>query len=820
MITAQTERGFGKSGAHRLAGGVRTYLLSLVVLVIAALPVLGEPIAWVAPSLTRVRPLEAPSATTHINLFAAKGETESFQIIVRAPAGGLSNVNILVPELGGLEPTLYREYYLYISPGTTDWYTNRNRPEADGYFPDGLIPFLDPNTGEPPVGGELQAVPFDLAEGTNQPIWVDLRVPQTFTAGDYTSEFTVTSDQGNVTVSVTLQVWEFAIPLQPAMKSAFLVYEDDIRDTANVELLKHRVMPTKVRRENERGFINTLGLNFTNIGFYSFADASTGFMLPPPTVEEIRERMANHEPDLPLYNYTADEIYITGSTTLFEPLKEWGRNLHEAGCDNLVCCPPVAALRDDGSGTGRSAVDIWVLLPKIYDVFYYDVLAALAKGDQAWSYNCLVQDDYSPKWMIDYAPINFRIQPGFINQSLDLTGLLYWTVDSWTPDPWNCPYGYMNNCHYPGDGVLIYPGDKVGLNGVAPSMRLKYIRDGVDDYDYIQLLKECGEGDWALSLARTIGPNWDTWSRDPVALEAVRLQLGTELDRLAHPIPTVAVTASADPDTVPSAGSASLSASATDSEGYGIASWEWSDGGAGGVFLPSAAVSHPTYQAATNMTGRDREVTLTVSATCTGGPIPVTESADEILTVLPGQFFSDVPPGFWAYSEIQLCAAGCIVAGYPDGTYQPLLTVTRDQMAVYIARALAGGDANVPAFADTPTFPDVGAEHWALRYVEYAVDAGVVAGYGDGNYYPGLPVDRGQMAVFVARALAGGEAGVPTPSGGPTFPDVPADFWAYRHVEYCAANGVVNGYGDGNYYPANPVTRDQMAVYVKRAFGL
>jgi hypothetical protein len=33
-------------------------------------------------------------------------------------------------------------------------------------------------------------------------------------------------------------------------------------------------------------------------------------------------------------------------------------------------------------------------------------------------------------------------------------------------------------------------------------------------------------------------------------------------------------------------------------------------------------------------------------------------------------------------------------------------------------------------------------------------------------------------------------------------------------------NGVVQGYLDGNYHPADIVTRDQMAVYVARAFEL
>jgi len=87
-------------------------------------------------------------------------------------------------------------------------------------------------------------------------------------------------------------------------------------------------------------------------------------------------------------------------------------------------------------------------------------------------------------------------------------------------------------------------------------------------------------------------------------------------------------------------------------------------------------------------------------------------------------------------------------------------------------------------------------------------------------YHPEFEVDRGQMAAFMARAVTGGDGNVPTPSGSPTFPDVDELFWAYRHVEYCVGEGIVRGYDDDYYHPEIVVTRDQMAVYVARAFGL
>ncbi|NIM50846.1 MAG: hypothetical protein GTO22_16625, partial [Gemmatimonadales bacterium] len=186
--------------------------------------------------------------------------------------------------------------------------------------------------------------------------------------------------------------------------------------------------------------------------------------------------------------------------------------------------------------------------------------------------------------------------------------------------------------------------------------------------------------------------------------------------------------------------------------------------------------------------------------------------------------FHDVPSCFWAFGEIEACVSGEVVHGYLDNTYRPEREVTRDQMAVYISRALAGGEENVPEFTGTPSFPDVPEEFWALDHVEYAVAQNVVEGYHDGTYGPQYKVSRAQMAVYVARALVAptGEAALAdyVPADPRDFSDVPIDFWSYKHVEYCVENGVVAGYLDGLYHPEIVVTRDQMAVYVARAFDL
>jgi beta propeller repeat protein len=180
--------------------------------------------------------------------------------------------------------------------------------------------------------------------------------------------------------------------------------------------------------------------------------------------------------------------------------------------------------------------------------------------------------------------------------------------------------------------------------------------------------------------------------------------------------------------------------------------------------------------------------------------------------------FTDVTSAYWAWQYVEAAVTNGIVNGYPEGDYKPTRAVTRDQMAVFVARAMAGGDENVPDPTVDPGFTDVSTDHWAYKYIAYVYDNGIVSGYPEGDYRPTEDVTRGQMSVFIARAMAGGDAGVPDPTGDPSFPDVSADHWTYKYVEYIKDADVTQGYLDGTYRPEVVVTRDQMAVYISRAF--
>jgi hypothetical protein len=378
-------------------------------------------------------------------------------------------------------------------------------------------------------------VPFDLKAGVNQPIWVDLLVPRTAAAGSYSGIYTVTSNQGTATGRISLTVWNFTLPKSPSLKSSFLFFQAGTL-AAQQELLRNRLSPLSTNPKDQAPLMKE-GLSATHTGPFSGADVGNCRMSPAPPVSHFKSLAAAQQPGLKLYNYSADEI--GHCSNLYPTIKQWANNMHQAGISNLISMSPNPALYSDGSGTGRSAVDIWVLLPLMYNNAKSEVAKVLKKGDSVWSYNTLVQDAYSPKWLIDFDPINFRIQPGFINQSLNLTGLLYWRIDRFPTDPWNNVNnsGTYSSANYPGEGMLVYPGQQVGVPGVVASMRLKWLRDGVEDYEYVQILKNLGKSDLAMKIAGSVGPDWTNWTRDHAALESARQQLGQAIDQAINSAP-------------------------------------------------------------------------------------------------------------------------------------------------------------------------------------------------------------------------------------------------------------------------------------------
>jgi len=176
--------------------------------------------------------------------------------------------------------------------------------------------------------------------------------------------------------------------------------------------------------------------------------------------------------------------------------------------------------------------------------------------------------------------------------------------------------------------------------------------------------------------------------------------------------------------------------------------------------------------------------------------------------------FSDVPSGYWARHHIEAIFDAGITGGCGGGKYCPTNSVTRGQMAVFLVKAM-GEDADLGPYQGT--FSDVPASNGFALYIERLAELGITSGCGGGKYCPGAPVTRGQMAVFLVRALdEDGNLG----SYQGLFTDVPSTNSFALYIEKLADLQITGGCGGGKYCPGASVTRAQMAVFMQKAWDL
>ena len=115
--------------------------------------------------------------------------------------------------------------------------------------------------------------------------------------------------------------------------------------------------------------------------------------------------------------------------------------------------------------------------------------------------------------------------------------------------------------------------------------------------------------------------------------------------------------------------------------------------------------------------------------------------------------------------------------------------------------------------AETSGFTDMG-RHWAAAAVTRLAAAGLVDGYADGAFHPDQLVTRAELIVLLNRVFgyAEGEAAA--------FADVQGGDWYADALTRARAAGVADGYADGRFLPQQPITRQDAAVLLARAFRL
>lgn len=152
------------------------------------------------------------------------------------------------------------------------------------------------------------------------------------------------------------------------------------------------------------------------------------------------------------------------------------------------------------------------------------------------------------------------------------------------------------------------------------------------------------------------------------------------------------------------------------------------------------------------------------------------------------------------------------ITGYSDGTVQPNADITRAEVAAIFYRLL---DEDAHAKYDTTAngFPDVSADAWYGKAVSTLSAMGILKGYEDGTFRPDASITRAELAAVAVRFFR-----APAAPAEERFSDI-AGHWANEAINAAAQLGIVNGYEDGTFRPANNITRAETIQMVNNVLG-
>lgn len=155
--------------------------------------------------------------------------------------------------------------------------------------------------------------------------------------------------------------------------------------------------------------------------------------------------------------------------------------------------------------------------------------------------------------------------------------------------------------------------------------------------------------------------------------------------------------------------------------------------------------------------------------------------------------FSDVPSDAWYVQGVNYCTEQGILNGTSETTFSPNDAMTRSMLAVVFYRLAGSPDVSVSSY-----FNDAIVGNWYSDAISWAVDSGIISGYGDGRFGVNDAVTREQMAAILWRY-----AGAPDTNSGESFADASTiATWALPAVNWARESGIMKGREHNNFCPS------------------
>ncbi|HEY3451192.1 MAG TPA: glycoside hydrolase domain-containing protein [Myxococcales bacterium] len=549
-----------------------------------ALALGASPSVYVQHATAKIRPADSPGSATTAVIKAARNEFEAFQVAVHGGSAGLTGVQASAPVLVGpggaaipaANVRLYREALI-----TTRYASTQD--VSTGAWPDALVPDVDETANE-----KRNAFPFDVPANETRAVWVEVLVPPDAPAGGYSGSLTVSGGGGfSATVPVALTVWPFTLPSTASLASTFGQGWDGLCQgywggysasqcgDSGVERTHQQLAAFMLDHRLSVDLVYTGPARSGSAYDWSSWDAKYGpyFDGTAPT------RLAGAKQTLIRYVWDSQQASYSAWASHFKA-QGWFDRTFDYTCDeppatcawadintraNLIygadpefrtlvtttvqqaqqqgvlgsidILAPVINEMHDKSGTfggdQRSKYDAFLTTPGKKLLWYQSCMSeGCSSGSGSKGY-----DSYSTGWatlMIDAPALRNRAQE-WLSFLYGIEGELYWeTTFAFNDgnDPWTNQWYFGGN----GDGTLFYPGKTSKIGGTTPvpvaSIRLKMLREGMEDYEYLKLVSDLGDAAFARSQAQKVATTPYSIASDPAALYSAREALAQRIVEL------------------------------------------------------------------------------------------------------------------------------------------------------------------------------------------------------------------------------------------------------------------------------------------------
>jgi len=440
---------------------------------------------------------ENTSMSTKPFLSAAANEYESFQLVVQSGNEPVKNVSLQFSDLIE-EKTKER-----IDKGNVTWrvvgYVLTQKPPYPvsyvGFWPDPLL--------------EAQAV--HVPSGITQPLWVTVYTPKETKPGVYKGNIFLRADGLNPReIPFSVGVYNFILPKISHLKTAFdfkpdmLSYryskiqnEEDgayqqrlagISEKFLIEMLRYRMNPMLNILPDAEDDLRRLdryrwfGLNQFALGRYGGA-FDNNWPKEETDLEQLKVQYRRYGDTLKV-NKMLDQHYVytwEGAESDNPRPVRIAAMIHEAHPElrNMVAWS--GTVESVPESTADKDIDIQAFRMDFMD--QEKVKQLVGAGHEVRTYISTPAQSKGPRLVIDSDAMDYRIIP-WMCWKYEIKGFLYESVNWWPlTDPFKSAANTKDDEN--GSGLLFYPGPA----GLLASVRSELFRDGMEDYEYLFILK-------------------------------------------------------------------------------------------------------------------------------------------------------------------------------------------------------------------------------------------------------------------------------------------------------------------------------------------